>query len=318
MTEVKTIDQDYRALTEGAAIQDRTSLGGLILKGRDRVDFLQRLTTNNIERIAHGGARITLLINPTARIEALFTVIAREEELWLLPWTPTAPDLSRRLSSQIFFMDKVTVEEMPRDSSWGRMRLMGPNAASLLEDLGWISIEEDTLREVDEGLFLLHQNSVDVPGFELFGDGVASVRDSLIGTGAQLLAESTAYQTRRVELGRPGPAAELSEDYTPLEVGLVWACAEDKGCYTGQEIIARQITYDKVTRHMVGLRSDVPLEVGGELFDGKRRVGRVTSVATSPRFGEIGLAVVHRSAAEAGRVLKREDSEVCVVELPFG
>jgi folate-binding protein YgfZ len=99
----------------------------------------------------------------------------------------------------------------------------------------------------------------------------------------------------RVEAGLPAAGAELSEDYTPLEAGLAAAISSTKGCYTGQEVLARQITYDKVTQHLCGLRLTRRAQPGGRVWapDGSP-VGRVTSAATSPRFGEIALAVVKR------------------------
>ena len=75
---------------------------------------------------------------------------------------------------------------------------------------------------------------------------------------------------------------------------MAWVCAEDKGCYTGQEIIARQLTYDKVTRTLVRLRSELSLSEGAAVsFDG-RAVGTVTSSAVSPTTGPVALAVLKR------------------------
>ncbi len=117
----------------------------------------------------------------------------------------------------------------------------------------------------------------------------------LAAVGAVVLEGEDAYQARRIELGRPLPGAELTGEYSPLEAGLAWACAENKGCYTGQEIIARQITYDKVTRTLVGIVGDDPLSAGAALTADGRDVGTVTSAAQSPLLDSpIALAVVKR------------------------
>ena len=127
-----------------------------------------------------------------------------------------------------------------------------------------------------------------------------------------------AYQVRRIELGRPEPGAELTGEYSPLEAGLAWACAENKGCYTGQEIIARQITYDKVTRVLVGLVGDAPLSPGASLSADGRDVGTITSTAYSPLLGApIALAIVKRPHDVPGSELQSEGKSVRVTALPF-
>jgi folate-binding protein YgfZ len=96
----------------------------------------------------------------------------------------------------------------------------------------------------------------------------------------------------------------LVEAYTPLEVGLDNYISDSKGCYTGQEIIARQVTYGKVTKHLVGLALSDVIEPGGNLeMDGKS-IGTLTSIAQSPRFGVIGLGVVRRPHHEVRTELR--------------
>ena len=97
-----------------------------------------------------------------------------------------------------------------------------------------------------------------------------------------------------------------------------WACAENKGCYTGQEIIARQVTYDKVTRMLVGLRSDAPLAVGATLTADRRDVGAVTSVAWSPALAaHLALAIVKRPHNAVGTALLADGVAAVVQELSF-
>ncbi|MBI3957498.1 MAG: aminomethyl transferase family protein, partial [Chloroflexi bacterium] len=135
----------------------------------------------------------------------------------------------------------------------------------------------------------------------------------LIDAGATLLTDTETYENRRIELGRPAPGAELTGEYNPLEAGLAWAVADNKGCYTGQEIIARQITYDKVTKTLVGLRSDAPLPVGAEVTANGRAVGVVTSSGFSPALGgPLALAVVKRpfNAAETDVVVNGQEARI--------
>src|SRR5690554_646079 len=102
------VDQnEYTELVRGAAFLSRPDAGLLRLTGDDRSDFLQRMTTNNINALRFGQSAVTVLTSPTARILYVFTVIARSDELLLLPAAGQSHALARHLRSQIFFMDKV-------------------------------------------------------------------------------------------------------------------------------------------------------------------------------------------------------------------
>ncbi len=316
----------WHALTQDAAWFARPGAGLLALEGDDCVDFLQRMTTNNIAALAPGNAAITVLTSPTARILFVFGVLKRSDDLLLLPAPGEAAALERHLRGQIFFMDKVRVRNL--SETWRRLRVVGPQslamAATALE-LEPVAIDGAWVER--DGLLALTDLRYELPGVELLlaGDGVAldGVAAALTAAGVQPVEAGALLEARRIELGLPAAGAELSADASPLEAGLAWACAENKGCYTGQEIIARQITYDKVTRLLVGLRSERLLPVGAQLLSEGREVGRVTSSAHSPTHGPIALAIVRRAAAEAGARLDAAPSEgappvqATVAPLPF-
>ena len=307
---------EYAALLSGTAVQDRPDGGLLILTGADRVDFLQRMTTANVAALRPGQAALAVLTSPVARIEFVFTILCRADDLWLLPARGETDALAGKLRSQIFFMDKVKVENP--SANYRRRRVMGPGASALLAELGLPSPAQDDTFQQEGGLTVLRQERYDVPGYEV----VASLAEAdalsarLAEGGARFLADQSAYHSRRVELGRPAPGAELSGEYNPLEAGLAWAVADSKGCYTGQEIIARQITYDKVTKTLVLLRSDALLTPGAELSAEGRPVGVVTSSAHSPTAGgPVALAVVKRPHNQPGVVLAAGGGEAVVASL---
>ena len=134
--------------------------------------------------------------------------------------------------------------------------------------------------------------------------------------------DAATFEILRVEAGQPGPAGELTEDFTPLEVGCQSMISDSKGCYTGQEIIARQITYDKVTKNLVGLRLDGRAQPGSSLVVDGKSVGVLTSFAHSPRFGNIGLGVLRRQFVEFGQQLTLTDPDgllinAVVTKIPF-
>jgi folate-binding protein YgfZ len=317
---------DYAALTTGAALITRVRAGVLRLTDADRHDFLQRMTTNNIAVLRPGMSAVTVLTSPTARTLFVFTVIARSDDLILLPAPGQGQALARHLRGQIFFMDKVKLHDVTHgfttgdDEGWTRLRLMGPNAAETLLVLG---IEATSLLAdgviIQDDLLVVAQPHYETPGFELVvrPSRVAAITEALVHGGVRSVAEA-ATETRRVELGHPAPGAELTEEYTPLEGGLGWACAENKGCYTGQEIIARQITYDKVTKTLVGLHLSTPVAVGSEIMAENRPVGTVTSTANSPSLdAPIALAVVKRPHNTPGTLLHIGAATATVTDLPM-
>lgn len=316
----ETIDQNsYTAFTHGAILQRRPEAGPLVLTDADRSDFLHRMTTNNINALKPGQSAVTVLTSPTARILYVFSVICRPNELWLLPAPGQTTALERHLRGQIFFMDKVKVRNASVDYS--RLRLMGPQAGELL---GRIGLAPGSLTEggwvEQEGVFALKQTEYDIPGYELLTPvaNVEAFMARLQAVGALALENDAVYQAHRVELGRPATGAELTDAYNPLEAGLAWTCADNKGCYTGQEIIARQVTYDKITKTLVGLRSAQPLAVGADLIAERRNAGVVTSVTYSPTLqAPIALAIVKKPHHTPGTHLMAGEQSVQVVELPF-
>jgi len=305
----------YDALLHGVAVWRPASAEVLLLEDADRVDFLQRMTTNDIKRLRVGESCVTVLTSPTARIVHVFTVLADTETLWLLPAPGDAAALERHLRGQIFFMDKVRVHRP--DAPLLRFRLIGPQAPAALAQIGFASPPE---REGEwmrlNGLIVLKQENYDLPGYEVIAP--AERVDAILEQLQAVPLDEATYTARRVELGRPAPGAELTEEYNPLEAGMAWACAENKGCYTGQEIIARQITYDKVTRMLVGLRSATLLAPGAMVTVEEREVGRVTSAAFSPQLqAPVALAILKRPHNTPGTTVVVNGAEATVVALPF-
>lgn len=303
------------ALRTGAAMRLDPSAGVLILRDADRVDFLQRMTTNNIAALRDGQSCVTVLTSPTAKIIHVFTVLARPDELWLLPAPGETAALERHLRGQIFFMDKVKVTNASGD--YARLRVIGPQAPAALARLGVAAAEfgDGDARQAGD-LVVVAQQRYHLPGFELIAPAAAV--DDVVARLELPVADDAACLVRRIELGRPAAGAEITGEYSPLEAGLAWACADNKGCYTGQEIIARQITYDKVTRQLVGLRSDAPLTAGSPVTAGGSPAGAVTSSAYSPTMqAHIALAILKRTHTAPGTAVSAGDTAAVVEALPF-
>ncbi len=306
------------ALLSGAALIDRGAGDVLQLGDADRHDFLHRMTTNAINGLPPGRSVVTVLTSPTARILFVFTVLARAGDLLLLPAPGQGSALARHLRGQIFFMDKVKLQDVGNE--WARLRLAGPRATTVAAacDLPVTNLSPGAWVAAGE-VIALAQTEYDLPGIELLVPVTQhdDLRRRLVAAGA-IPVGPAAVTARRVELGRPAPGAELTEEFNPLEAGLAWACADNKGCYTGQEIIARQITYDKITKTLVGLRSATLLTPGSEVRAEGRSAGVVTSAAHSPSLdAPIALAIVKRPYNQPGTPVQVDDQDAQVVALPF-
>jgi len=153
----------------------------------------------------------------------------------------------------------------------------------------------------------------------------ANIKDAVLN----LMEESGAlpvndkqYNVLRIEADLPRAGYELTGEYTPLEVGLKNMVSETKGCYTGQEVIARQINYDKVTQSLTGLNLQESIQIDERIWFDKKSVGVITSVGYSDRHGDIALAILKRPHNQPGSELfvgqsRANAVKAQVVELPF-
>ncbi|NJM08217.1 aminomethyl transferase family protein [Candidatus Gracilibacteria bacterium] len=329
---------DYRAALEAVALFDASAAGRLIMRDRDRAALLHRLSTNQIEKLAAGDGTQTVLTTPIGRIIDVLTVhVLPDEEALLLITSPVQREpVYKHLRKNIFFNDKVKVEDV--SERFAELHLYGPQVWQVLDVLGLVqeprtqNPEPRTLSELS--LFSIQRVThagvalyvAPIKGFT--GQAVALYvpMDQKAGLCAALLAagatelSAASYEILRVEAGFGSYGHELSLEYIPLETGLWEAISFDKGCYVGQEIIARMESRNRMAKMLRGVR----VRSGGVLTPGELRgegkdAGLVTSVADSPRFGTIGLAYVRTAFAAAGTMLIRVDSEqsVEVFELPF-
>jgi len=304
--------------------------GWLRLAGRDRRDFLQRLSTNDFRRLAPGGGLPTVLCSATGRVIALLTVYAAEAVLWLRTPPGRAAALAGYFSRLIFWNDEVEVSD--ESGAVAQFGLFGPSSADLLAGLlgaGVADLPPYAWRdgEIAGVRLTVHRGGeLEVAAWTLVASAASG--DVLFTQLAQTAPQLTAGQVEvlRVERGIPAWGHELSDQVTPLEAGLRAAISDNKGCYTGQEVIARQLNYDKVTRRLVGLRlpADAPvMELAGAPVGGAgKRDGFIGTAVWSPALaGPIALAILPRDLSQPGTVahIKHGDAEWAaeVAELPF-
>jgi aminomethyltransferase len=294
--------------------------------GRDRLDLLHRMSTNDLTGMAAGEARLTVLTTPIARIVDVLWVLNRGETALAITGPGRATAVRRWLAGYIFYNDQVKFEDASGELA--QFGLYGAKAAKVAEALrpGAGALAEN--RFLDDGAVIVAR------GRPLAGDGytiiapagqIGSLREAALGAGARPAGE-TAYQWLRLEAGMPeggaddqGPIGqELTEEYIPLEANLWPAVSFTKGCYIGQEIIARMESRGKLARRLVGLRLEAPVAVGAEVRPaaGGASAGKVTSAGVLPDHGPVALAYLKTAAAEAGTAVRVGEAAGRVVELP--
>ena len=311
-----TLAADYHAITEACGLLDRSDRGKLALSGADAAAFLQGQVTNDVESLAPGAGCYAAFLTPKGKMLGDLRILNAGDELLL--------DTERVALQTLFNMIRhfslgYQVELHKRTLERGMLSLIGPEALARagVSDLPAeehahtaVSIEALPVRAIRTQL-----------GIDLLCDSADTdaLRAFLVDAGAVPVAE-TAVECLRVEHGRPRYGVDLDETVIPQEAGLnERAVSFTKGCYVGQETVARLFYRGKPNRQLRGLRLSGPAEAGDELqFEG-RTVGRVTSVAASPRFGPIALGFVRREApvGSAVSVGAADEPTAEVIELPF-
>ena len=306
--------QEYSAATTSAAIYDASATGRLKVTGSDGLDLLHRLSTNAVENLVPGQGTNTILTDDRGRIIDLITVVNLGEYILLL----TSPNQQERI---IAWLDKytiiedITVEDVTADSAM--LGLVGPDAvgvASTATGVAADQLQPYCASTVGNTGYVVRCDLGTVPNFYVLSDAatVSQVWQSSAEVGAKPMGLE-AYQAFRVALGVPAHGSELGDAYNPLEAGLMPAISFTKGCYIGQEVIARLDTYQKVQRRLVSLDLPDSVASGSRLMQDNREVGVVTSVSPLPNNGaangqRLGLGYVRTAAAEEGAPLELEDT----------
>jgi tRNA-modifying protein YgfZ len=319
-TDTSPLQAEYRALTEGCGLVDRSERGKLALTGAGAKEFLAGQVTNDIEALSPGSGCYAAFLTPKGKMLGDLRILDRGDELLL--------DTERISLQALFDMIRrfkigYDVELHKRTVECSLLSLIGPTAFDVLAraaaTLPQIGDAEHASAPVKvDGLAGLAART-DI-GVDLICDASSheAMRDALLAAGAQSVGEAAA-EIIRVEHGRPRFGIDLDDTVIPQEAGLnERAVSFTKGCYVGQETVARLYYKGKPNRHLRGLRLSAPSEPGAELRLGERVVGHLTSAVLSPTHGPIGLALVRREAEPGSTVAVGGDGlHAEVLELPF-
>lgn len=313
---------EYTALTTGAALVDGSQHGRLRLVGQDRAAFLHNFTTQDITGLQPGQATWAVVSNWKGTIVDRLEVLAEPAALRLITEPGLATKTAAWLNKYIITED-VTVHDDSADLS--QLELLGPQVGSLLDRVG-LPTPAMGRGEIGElagtPVTVISHRWIGGEGFRLMvpTTGAASLWQILADAGAQPVGHE-ALTWRRVMDGYPVYGHELGETVNPWEARLQQALSLDKGCYLGQEVIARLNTYQKVQRLLVGLdlAAGPTPPVGAPVLTPEGEViGKVTTGAVPPDApGPRALAFVKRGWSEAGTPLVVDGVEATVVDRPF-
>ena len=309
------IDGQYRAMKEGAGVLDRSKRGMLLLRGPDVAEFLQGQLTNDIEALEPGSGCYSALLDRKGHMQADMRVLRLSTgDLWIDTEAEAFGAVERHL--RMYSVGR-EVEIEDAGDLWVILSVIGPAA---LEVAGTGPLSHEYAHRLQEraGVEILAV-ATDL-GVDLIARAdQAGELMSLLASAEAVDVTEPAVEILRVESGRPRFGREMTTATIPQEAGIdARAVSFTKGCYIGQETVARLHYKGKPNRHLRGLRLESSVGDGDEIRLGDRVVGQVGTAVLSPAHGPIALAIVRREAGPGARV-EIGDAAVGaeVVEPPF-
>jgi folate-binding protein YgfZ len=322
VTDTVNPQTEYRTLREACGLLDRSERGKLALTGSQAVEFLNGQVTNELAGLHPGEGRYAAFLTHKGKMLGDVRILAVGEHASEAP-SGLLLDTERVALQELFEMIRrfkigYDVELHKRTLERGLLSLIGPESERIAgaERLG---DPEHANEHLEIGPIAALAVRTDV-GIDLICDaaGTEKLSGELLGRGAAPVSLDAA-ECLRVERGRPRYGIDLDSSTIPQEAGLnERAVSFSKGCYVGQETVARLHYKGKPNRHLRGLRLSAHADSGEELRLAERSVGRLGSSVVSPRLGPIALALVRREAEPGARVSVGERGvSALVTELPF-
>jgi tRNA-modifying protein YgfZ len=297
---------EYEVLTESAGLLDRSERAKFVVKGGEAVDFLQGQVSNDVEALTPGTGCYATILNHKGKLRTDLRILRGENFLWLDTEAVGHAVLRHMLATYTVGRD-VQWEDLTEDHAI--LSLIGPGADRLAPEAP--PHDEHAFTDSGAGLWVRTDLGIDVLC------GARRADELRAELGVEEVSEEAA-ECLRIESGRPRLGIDMDAETMPQEAGINERAVDfEKGCYVGQETVARLHWRGKPNRHLRGLRLSEPVERRTDILLGDKVVGRVSSTCVSPRFGPIALALVRREASP-GDTVRVGPAEAEVVELPFG
>ena len=286
--------------------------------GPDAVDLLHRLTTKDLLGVGEGQSRRTALTSDRGRVVDVFLMAHIAENQLLL--VSDSPNSERMVSAIDYYTIIEDAELNDLSETHTRISLIGPNARRTVESALNTGLEPDTTARIDFGddpVYVISDTSRG-PGIEwidvIYETAIFSRLVTAFENSGGTAVDAHNFELFRISNAIPGSDREYGEHANPIEAGLLHLIDWDKGCYVGQEVIARLDAYDKVQRNVKVLKSQVPLDEGTKLTGDSKPAGVVTSASQlKPKSGEyLSLALVRKAFLSSETVLDADGTAATV------
>jgi folate-binding protein YgfZ len=314
--EITTVELDaqYRQLREECGLLDRSDRGMLLVEGPEAAEYLQGQLTNDVEALEPGDGCYAALLDRKGHIQADMRVLRLAPDRIWLDTEPAAAEAALRHLQMYKVGRDVAVSDVSDERALSS--LVGPQSAALA---GTAALPEHANAEVGvAGTPCVAVGTAGGIDLICAAADAPELRRALGEAGAREV-DPAAAEILRIEAGRPRFGAEMGPQTMPAEAGIVEeAVSFTKGCYIGQEPVARLHYKGRPNRHLRGLAMSAPAERGSPLRLGGKEVGLLGSSCVSPARGPLGLAVVRREAEPGAELSVGEDGVTArVVDLPF-
>jgi folate-binding protein YgfZ len=296
---------EYELVTESAGLLDRSERGMFVVRGSEAADFLQGQVSNDVEGLAPGQGCYATILNHKGKLRADLRVLRGADYFWID--TEAIGTAVVRHMLQTYTVGRA-VEWEEVGPSHSILSLVGPAADGLVDPPP--PPDEHSFVDTGAGLWVRTDLGVDLL---CSSDRADELRADL---EVEEVSEEV-VECLRIESGRPRLGLDMDAETIPQEAGINERAVDfEKGCYVGQETVARLHYKGKPNRHLRGLVLSEPVERGTDIVLDEKVVGRIGSTCVSPRLGAIALALVRREAAP-GDTVAVGGAEARVAELPF-
>ncbi len=292
---------EYHAALEQAVVMDRSHEGRFEIVGSDRLNIMHRISTNDLLTLEAGEGRPTLFTNAVARVLDRATVYHRGERALVITEPGRGEALRRYLQRNIFFNDDARLNDLA--STTRQFVLHGPEANEIGSQFApkLAPMHSADVLIAGKAVTMLRDKPLSGGHWRLIvpNERASEVWAELVAHGLQP-AGSLTYNVLRIRAGRPAVGHELSTDYIPLELGLWDEVSFTKGCYTGQEIIARMESRGRLAKTIVTVKLSGMIEAPAKISVDGHEVGTLTSSVQTPDGDAIGIGVVKVAQAQVG------------------
>jgi aminomethyltransferase len=318
MEQAATAAKDYQALNESAAFLDFSNRGRLCLIGADRQAFINGQVTNNVKGLRPGQGCYSALANAKGKMTSDLNIFVLADEV-LLDFEPgLAGKITDRLGKFIIADD---VQIVDASGSFGLISVLGPRAIEVCAALGWRTPKESYAIELQDSTYVANVPRLGTPGVDLYFPLSGESPVSRLQSAGIEACSIESFEVARVENGIPKFGIDMDENTLAPEALGDKAISYSKGCYIGQEVIARIRTYGQVAKALRGIRFEqeagVPLS-GEKIFHNEKEVGWMTSAVFSPRLNRpIALAYVRKECNQIGTALTVAGAPAQIVQTPF-